>query len=173
MKLRDARPEDCEQMLAIYAPFVSDTAVSFELEPPSLAEFSERVSKYQKGWAWLVAEDNGRVLGYAYGSLHRERLAYQWSTEVSVYIAPFAHRRGLGKALYEALFEALAARGFCNAYAIVTLPNAASVGLHESVGFKQVGLFPKIGRKFEQWHDIAWFHKILREEPAPGAVKPA
>jgi L-amino acid N-acyltransferase YncA len=165
MKIRNALPADIEQMLAIYTPFVSDTAVSFELEAPTSAQFAERLVKVQKGWAWLVAQDRGRLLGYAYGSLHRERLAYQWSTEVSVYIAPAAHRRGVGKALYEALFLALAAKGYCNAYAVVTLPNAASVGLHEAVGFKQVGTFPRVGRKFGQWHDIGWFHRVLRDEP--------
>jgi L-amino acid N-acyltransferase YncA len=167
--IRPATLADALPMLAIYAPFARDTTVSFELEPPSLETFSQRIEHCAAGWAWLVAEQGDAVLGYAYGTSHRERLAYRFSTETSVYLAETARGRGLGKRLYLALFEALADKGYCHAYAVVTLPNAASVGLHTAVGFNQVGCFPRVGRKFGQWHDVAWFHRTLREHPAEPA----
>lgn len=153
-------------MLAIYAPVVRETAISFELVPPTLDDFEARVAKYSTGWAWLVAELNDEILGYAYGSPHRERAAYRWSTETSTYVALGARKRGIGTQLYQALLPALGDRGFCNAYAGVTLPNEASVALHRSVGFSPIGTFPAVGRKFNKWHDVAWFYRCLRQLPA-------
>jgi phosphinothricin acetyltransferase len=152
-------------MLAIYAPVVRETAISFELDPPTVTEFETRVEKYSAGWAWLVAELNSEILGYAYGSPHRERAAYRWSAETSSYVAPAARRRGIATRLYRALFSALADRGCCNAYAGITLPNEASTALHRAVGFSPIGTFPSVGRKFNQWHDVAWFHRPLRQLP--------
>lgn len=173
MNIRPARASDAEAMLGIYAPVVRSTAISFELEPPTLQEFQGRIARNSERWAWLVAEgDGGQVLGYAYGSQHRERAAYQWTCEVSAYIAPQARGRGVGRALYEALFPVLAARGYHGALAVVTLPNAASVGLHEAVGFKPVGVVPHSGFKHGRWHDIAWFHRFLGEGDAPPAGPP-
>lgn len=152
-------------MLAIYRPVVEQTAISFEESAPSLAEFSARLNKYLKDWCAFVAEDSGRVVGYAYGSSHRERAAYRWSVETTVYVAAEAQRAGTGRALYGALLPALAQAGFCNAYAGVALPNTASVGLHQAVGFRSIGTFPRVGYKHGAWHDVAWFHKALREQP--------
>jgi L-amino acid N-acyltransferase YncA len=165
MLIRAALISDASAMLAIYAPVVRDTAISFELEAPTLQEFEERIRKYSKSWAWLVAEVNGEVVGYAYGSSHRERLAYQWSTETTVYVAESARGQGVGNLLYRELMPALAAKGYCNAYAAIASPNVGSVALHEKVGFRSIGVFPSVGRKFDQWHDVGWFHYKLRDEP--------
>lgn len=152
-------------MLEIYRPYVELNAVSFELEAPSLDAFIARVAKALAGWQWLVAERDGAVLGYAYGSMHRDRPAYRWSVEVSAYVGAEHHHQGVGRALYLELFQDLATRGYCNAYAGVTLPNAASVGLHQSVGFVPIGVFKSVGHKFGKWHDVAWFQRSLRNSP--------
>jgi phosphinothricin acetyltransferase len=143
-------------MLAIYRPYVESTVISFEQEVPSLEEYTGRV----------VAEAEGQLLGYAYGSSHRERAAYKWSVETTVYVAAGVQRRGIGRHLYSALFPMLKDAGYCNAYAGVTLPNPASIALHQAVGFKPIGTFPRVGYKFGQWRDVAWFHLALREEGA-------
>jgi phosphinothricin acetyltransferase len=163
--IRSATESDAAAMLAIYAPFVKRTTVSFETTVPTLEEFAARVRKCATQWAWLLAERDGRCLGYAYGSPHRERAAYRWSTETSAYVDPSAQREGVGKALYLALFDALGARGYCNAYAGMTLPNDASAALHRSVGFEPIGVFRRVGWKFGTWHDVAWLQRRLRDAP--------
>lgn len=163
--IRPATTADAEAMLAIYAPIVERTAISFETAPPSVEEFAGRVRKILERWACLAAEADGRVLGYAYGSSHRERAAYRWSTETSAYVAESARGQGVGAALYRELMPRLAELGFCNAYAGVALPNPASVALHERAGFRPIGVFPKVGRKFGRWHDVAWYHRTLRDRP--------
>jgi L-amino acid N-acyltransferase YncA len=163
--IRPAHEADAPAMLAIYRPYVETTAISFEQEAPSQDEYAARVRKYIAGWACLVAEADGRVLGYAYGSSHRERAAYKWSVETTIYLAPQVQRRGLGLRLYGELMPRLAAAGYCNAYAGVALPNPASVGLHRAAGFASIGTFPRVGHKFGRWHDVAWFHLALREAP--------
>lgn len=169
VEVRPVREADIPAMLEIYRPYVQGTAISFEEAPPPLEEFSARIRKYAAGWACFVAESEGRVVGYAYGSTHRERAAYRWSVETTVYVAADAHRRGIGRALYGALLPALADAGFCNAYAGVALPNEGSVGLHRAAGFQPIGTFPRVGHKLGQWRDVAWFHLPLRAEPpAPG-----
>ena len=152
-------------MLQIYRPYVEANAVSFELEVPSLEVFGARIEKALTGWQWLAAERDGTVLGYAYGSMHRERAAYRWSVEVSAYVSAEHHNQGIGRSLYLQLFQDLANKGYCNAYAGVTLPNAASVGLHQSLGFVPIGVFKSVGHKFGKWHDVAWFQRSLRNSP--------
>ncbi len=163
--VRDAMSADTEALLAIYKPFVVETAVSFELEPPSAAEFEQRIVAAQSKWAWLVAERGDELLGYAYGSSHRSRAAYQWSVEVSAYVHGAHRRQGVGKALYARLLGVLADKGYCMAYAGITLPNEPSIRLHESLGFREVGVFRRAGRKFGRWHDVSWWQRELREEP--------
>lgn len=163
--VRSATEADAPALLAIYAPYVEHTTVSFETTVPGVDEFEGRIRKYAEGWAWLVAECDGRLLGYAYGSPHRERAAYRWSAETSAYVDPGAQRQGLGRRLYLALFEALAGRGYCNAYAGIALPNDPSIALHCRVGFEPVGVFRAAGRKFGAWRDIAWYQRRLRDEP--------
>ena len=134
---------------------------------PDLAEMERRIEEQANRYPWLVFEKDRTVLGYAYASPHRARKAYQWCAEVSVYVHPEAHRCGIGRALYTALFELLRQQGYVNAYAGVTLPNPSSLGLHESLGFVPVGVYRQIGFKFDRWHDVAWLHLRLREDPQP------
>lgn len=167
LEIRLATPDDAAQIQAIYAPVVRETAISFEWEPPSVEEMRRRVeSTLAKGYPWLVLDHSGEILGYAYGSTHRERVAYRWSAEVSVYIHPAWHRRGIGRALYASLFEVLRLQGFRNAFAGATQPNPGSVALHEAMGFQEIGLFRRIGYKFGKWHDVRWWGLALGEHPA-------
>ena len=166
--IRSAVEADAAALLAIYRPFVESTAVSFETVVPTVEEFADRIDKALTGWQWLVAEQDGQCIGYAYGSSHRQRQAYRWSVEVSAYVHPNHHRRGVGRALYLRLLEELAQKGFCNAYAGTTLPNEGSVALHRGVGFEFIGVFKAVGRKFGTWHDVAWFQRVLRDSPPPG-----
>ena len=163
--IRQASAADAPALLAIYAPFVAQTPITFEVVAPSVDEFAGRIAKCLSGWQYLVAERGGRPVGYAYGSMHRERHAYRFSTEVSAYVEPSCHRQGVGRALYTQLFEDLATKGYCNAYAGVTVPNDASIGLHSAVGFEMIGVFKNIGWKFGRWHDVAWMQRTLRDAP--------
>jgi phosphinothricin acetyltransferase len=167
--IRLATENDAGQVLAIYGPFCS-TPVSFEAEAPSAEEMRRRIAALAGKMPWLVCDERGKVLGYAYASPHRPRAAYQWSVEVSAYVADGLRRRGIGRALYTSLFRVLALQGYFNAYAGVTLPNAASVGLHEAIGFTPIGVFRGIGYKLGAWHDVGWWERALCEklsEPPP------
>ena len=144
-------------------PFVEGTAVSFELAVPSVAEFAERIATAVRGWAWLVAEVNGEAVGYAYASAHRTREAYRYSVETSAYVHEDSRRQGIARALYAQLLDDLVEQGFGSAYAGITLPNAASVGFHESLGFTSIGVFPRVGRKFGRWHDVLWLYRPLND----------
>jgi phosphinothricin acetyltransferase len=166
--IRLATEQDAEQIQAIYAPIVRDTVISFEVDPPSVGQMRQRVVETLAQYPWLVCDDGGRILGYAYGSRHRPRAAYQWSVEVTAYVHADARRRGFGRALYTSLFELLKLQGLYNAYAGITLPNPASVGLHEAVGFEPLGVFRAVGCKFGGWHDVGWWQRPLRpQEPNP------
>ena len=148
LRIRDADPaRDGAACAAIYAPHVEESAVSFEERAPDAAELGARIERYGAGHAWLVAEREGEAIGYAYATAFNERPAYRWSTSVSVYIGEGARGEGVGRALYEALFERLRERGFRMACAGITLPNPASVGLHEALGFEPVGILREIGWK--------------------------
>lgn len=159
--LRVALPRDAEAVSAIYAPVVRDTAISFELEPPDSGEMRHRIEITLDRFPWLVAEKEGRVCGYAYAARHRERAAYAWSVDVSVYVADDSRRRGVGRALYAALLSVLARQGFHRAYAGITLPNASSVALHESLGFAFLGRYREVGWKLGAWHDVGWWERPL------------
>jgi L-amino acid N-acyltransferase YncA len=163
--IRAARPDDASALLDIYRPFVVDTAVSFEFAPPSVAEFAERMATALGRWAWLVAEDDRGLAGYAYATSHRSRAAYRWAVETSAYIHPDHRGQGLGKRLYRELLPILTSQGYCTAYAGITVPNDASVALHRSVGFTPVGVFRRAGWKFDRWHDVSWWETHLREAP--------
>lgn len=166
--IRPVTERDAAVLLAIYRPFVESTAVSFETVSPTVEEFAARIAKVSAGWRWLVAEQAGRCVGYAYAAAHRERSAYRWSVEVSAYVAPVHQRQGVGRALYQQLLGDLVQAGFCNAYAGITLPNEGSLALHRGVGFESIGVFKSVGRKFGQWHDVAWLHRRLRDAPLEG-----
>ena len=165
LQIRDATAADAPALLAIYAPFVTETAVSFEVEPPSVEEFQQRIAAAQSRWAWLVAEQAGQVGGYAYATSFRQRAAYQWSIEMSAYLAPAFRGRHVGRALYERLVALMVDKGYCTAYAGITLPNEASVRFHQALGFTAVGVFRRAGRKFGMWHDVSWWQRPLRDEP--------
>jgi phosphinothricin acetyltransferase len=159
--VRDASEQDAQACAAVYAPYVLDTPVSFETEPPTPAQMAERIATARQKHAWVVLEDDGRVVGYAYGSRHQTRDAYRWACEVSIYIEPGRRRTGGGRALYEALFERLAARGYRMVIAGMTLPNEASEGLHRALGFEPVGVYRRIGYKHGAWHDVAWVQRAI------------
>ena len=177
MLIRDASSErDAGACAAIYAPYVTDTVISLEEDPPTTEQFAERIAATTCTHPWLVAEDNAHVIGYAYATRHRERASYRWATDVTVYVAQRHHRRGVGRALYEALFELLIHQGFRMACAGITLPNAASVGLHEALGFEPVGVYRNIGYTFGAWRDVGWWQLDLGgatdgapREPGPPA----
>jgi L-amino acid N-acyltransferase YncA len=164
--IRLTTERDAEEIAAIYAPNVTDTIISFESEPPTADEMRLRIEGTLERYPWLVCERRGRVLGYAYAGAHGFRAAYRWSVDVSVYVHEEAHRTGVGRALYTSLFAVLDLQGFYNAYAGATLPNPASVGLHESLGFRSVGVYRGVGYKLGAWHDVGWWHLPLRERVA-------
>jgi L-amino acid N-acyltransferase YncA len=164
VEFRVATPDDAQAVLAIYAPYCSSTHVSFETAPPSEAQMRERIERVTSHYPWLIGEIDGQVGGYVYATQHRERAAYRWSVDVAVYIAESHHRRSLGRALYTSLFALLREQGLFQAYAGITLPNAASVGLHESVGFQPVAVFPKVGYKLDRWLDVGWWRLQLTPE---------
>ncbi|HEY6759809.1 MAG TPA: GNAT family N-acetyltransferase [Baekduia sp.] len=176
MVVRDATVDDAAACAAIYAPYVTGTAVSFELEPPPVEEMAARIARAAARWAWLVLEDGegggGRVVGYAYGGPFAARAAYRWSCEVSVYLELGRRRTGGGRALYEALLERLAARGYRRVMAGMTLPNDASAGLHRALGFEPVGVYRKVGYKDGAWHDVAWVQRTLVGDDAPVVEPP-
>jgi phosphinothricin acetyltransferase len=157
LRVRVATGDDAAAIAAIYAPVVRDTPISFELEPPDVATMRQRVLDTLKVRPWLVCERGGEVIGYAYAASHRERAAYQWCVETSVYIAASARRQGVGRTLYAELLPILARQGYVHAYAGITLPNPASVGLHEALGFEPVGVYRAIGFKLGAWHDVGWW----------------
>lgn len=165
LALRVATPMDAAAIHAIYTPYVRDSPASFELEPPTEDELRARLCATLKQFPYFVCMDHGAVVGYAYGSLHRSRKAYDWSCEISVYVAPTHQRLGIGHAMCVALLEALRAQGYCLAISGVTQPNAASMALHHRVGFEVVGIYKAIGFKHGRWHDSAWLQCDLRCQP--------
>jgi L-amino acid N-acyltransferase YncA len=162
--VRDATSADAARCAEIYAPYVRDTAISFETEPPSAAEMDRRIAEARRTHAWLVLEDSGTVIGYAYGGPFMARAAYQWAAAVSVYLEPGRRRTGGGRALYEVLFDRLAARGFRVLLAGITLPNDASTGLHRALGFELAGTYRRVGWKHGRWHDVGWFQRDLVDD---------
>jgi L-amino acid N-acyltransferase YncA len=177
MQIRPADPaRDAAACAEIYEPYVLETAVSFEETPPDADRMAERIARYQATHQWIVAEDAGVVAGYAYACPHRDRSAYRWTTEVSVYVGQAHQRCGIGRALYGELLPALRTQGFYVACAGVTLPNEASVALHESLGFTPVGTFRRIGHKLGNWWDVGWWQLSLHEpvgDQAPAEPSPA
>jgi phosphinothricin acetyltransferase len=172
-KIRFAEPGDAAGVLAIYAPFCESSFVSFEDVAPTVAQMRERIAQIAEQYPWLVCDIDGEVAGYVYASRHRERAAYRWAVDVAVYVGEAYRRRRVGQALYSSLFGILRVQGYVNAYAGITLPNSGSIGLHETVGFRRVGVFPKVGFKVGQWRDVGWWGLSLRpaddvpDEPRP------
>jgi L-amino acid N-acyltransferase YncA len=162
-RVRCATVQDAEVILAIYAPIVLETAISFELVPPTLDQMRGRIETTIPKLPWLVAEAERGIAGYAYAGRHRERAAYQWSVDVSAYVASEMRGKGVGRTLYTALLGILTDLGYYSALAGIALPNAASVGLHEAMGFRQIGIYRNIGYKHGAWRDVGWWQCQLRE----------
>ena len=169
--IRLATPKDAPGMLEIYRPYVETTSITFETETPSIAAFEARIAHYLLKYPWLVYESGGEIAGYAYASQYRERIAYQWSVECSVYISSRFRKLGIATKLYSALFSVLRRQGFRNVYAVINLPNAPSVALHESLGFTWFATYEKVGYKLGKWKNVGWWQLQLNdytdEPPAP------
>ena len=159
--IRVATPNDAAALCGIYAPIVASTVISFELVVPTVDDMQQRIATTTRTHPWLICEQDSHIHGYAYASTHRVRAAYRWAADVSVYVANDARGSGVGRTLYTKLFDILRLQSFRTALAGITLPNAASVALHESMGFEPVGVYRNIGYKQGAWHDVGWWAKSL------------
>lgn len=166
MHCRIATPADAPRLVEIYAPYVANTAVSFATAAPTEEDFLHKIAS---PYPFLVCEEAGRVLGYAYAGQYRVREAYRWNTELSIYVDAAAHRRGVGRALMTRLLAILQQLGYQNAYACITLPNEKSIGLHTALGFEQIGLFENAGYKLGRWRSVVWLRRRLNDFPDPPA----
>jgi L-amino acid N-acyltransferase YncA len=162
--IRAARAADAAAIAGVYAPYVTDNYASFEAEPPTAEELEARMLAAPR-LPWLVAEEAGALAGYAFASRHRTRAAYRWAVDCSVYLADTARGRGIGRALYQRLIPEVRALGYVTAHAGITLPNPASVGLHEAVGFTPVGVYRNVGYKQGAWRDVGWWQLALCDPP--------
>jgi len=169
-KIRSALSSDASSILDIYAPYIANTAVSFETEVPSVEDFTQRIMGNQESCPWLVYESGGLIAGYAYASKHRDRAAYQWSLESSVYVNEGFRQQGIATKLYQTLFQILKYQGCRNLYAGITLPNEKSVNFHQKMGFNKIADYKNIGYKFNSWHTVGWYELQLNDysdAPAP------
>jgi phosphinothricin acetyltransferase len=164
VRLADA-DSDADAVAAIYRPVVEGTVISFEEIAPTATEMARRMRGVMERCPWLVAESDGAVVAYAYAGPHRERAAYRWSVDVSAYVAEGHRGRGMGRRLYRELLTLLRSQGMVNVFAGVTLPNPASIALHESIGMRRIGVYERIGFKFGGWHDVAWYGLRLADPP--------
>ncbi len=160
-EIRLIQAGDNQAVLAVYKPYIENTAITFEYDVPASEAFLERIKHISTAYPWLVCLQNNEVIGYAYASKYRDRAAYQWAAESAVYLTEGAHRKGIARVLYETLFDILRFLGYTNLYAIITLPNPKSVGFHQAMGFQEIGIFRKVGYKFDEWHDVIWFERHL------------
>ncbi|MDG2382047.1 MAG: GNAT family N-acetyltransferase [Pirellulaceae bacterium] len=171
--IRVATPDDAVEIRRIYAPAVNQGVTSFETVVPEVAELRERVGATLQHYPWLVDQGDEGLRGFAYATSHRARAAYRWSVEVSVYVDAGRLRQGCGRQLYEQLFTVLISQGFCSAYASIAVPNTVSQAFHDSLGFKRIGVFPRVGFKHGVWRDVGWWYMQLLEDdlatdpPAP------
>jgi L-amino acid N-acyltransferase YncA len=162
LHVRPATAPDAGACVEIYAPYVTGTSITFEVELPTVGEFAKRIADCRATHEWLVATRDGAVIGYAYGHRFAERAAYNWSCETSIYLAQSVHRQGVGRALYEQLLGELAAHGYRRAFAGITLPNDSSIGLHHAFGFQDAGYYRRVGWKDGIWHDVVWLQRDLQ-----------
>lgn len=171
VKIRLAQESDAAALLAVYAPYIQNTSITFEYEVPSVEEFAGRIAKITEKFPWLVCEIDGKTAGYVYAGTFHARAAFQWNAELSVYLAPGYHRMRIASALYACLQNILAKQGYLNLYALITVPNPQSIGFHESNGFRPVCIYRSTGFKFGEWHDMEVLEKqlvtLLPENPQP------
>ncbi len=170
MIIRNAKPEDAAALLDIYTPYITDTIITFETEIPSVEEFQDRIAEVQEKFPYLVAEEDGEILGYAYAHPYYGRSAYAWTAELSIYIRQEARHAGLGTKLYDKLEKQLEAQNVLNFLACISVPNDASIAFHEKRGYELIGQFKKVGYKFKAWHDTVWMEKHLRDVAFPEPV---
>jgi phosphinothricin acetyltransferase len=160
-KIRLITPNQAQAALDIYAYYVNNTSITFETVVPSLEQFSKRIEDVTKNYPWLVCMQDGKMVAYAFAKMHRPTGAYLWSPEVTIYVANDFQGKGIGRKLYEALFAVLKLQGFYTVFAGVVMPNLKSIGLHQALGFEEIGLFKNIGFKLGSWHSAQWFQKSL------------
>jgi phosphinothricin acetyltransferase len=171
--IRIAKESDIKEILAIYAPYVTETAITFEYTVPTLDEFRERMRKTLMKYPYLVAVQEAEILGYAYASEFKNRAAYDWAVETTIYVKQESRKSGVGKKLYLALEEVLKQQHICNIYACIAYPNPGSIGFHEHLGYQTIGHFSKCGYKFETWYDMIWMEKMIAEhDQHPEPFKP-
>lgn len=169
-KIRQVQLSDAEQILRVYAPFITDTCISFEYVVPNLEEFTKRIETISNEYPYLVLETDGEIVGYAYAHRYLERVAYSWDVEVTIYLAPQVQGKGLGVILYGALEKLMALQNIKNLYSCITGDNVHSIEMHRAIGYELVGTFPKAGFKHDRWLDVVWMAKVIGEkESAPQA----
>ena len=162
--IRKIKPSDAKQTLAIYKPYIENSAITFETEVPSVDEFAQRIEKVSSFYPWLVYDKNDKILGYSYATSHRQREAYKWSVDVAIYVLADVQGNDFGKLLYSKLLELLKKQGFYNAYAGIALPNEKSIGIHEIMGFKKIGEYNKVGYKLGKWWNVGWWELELNKK---------
>lgn len=165
INIRLARSEDAEGVLAIYTPYVEETNITFDYDVEEAKIFCQKIDEMLEEFPWIIAEHRGKIVGYAYAKKHRDRTAYRWCAESSIYVHNDYQGRGLAKLLYEALLEALNTQNVINVYAGIAQPNESSTMFHIKMGFTPVGVYKKVGYKNGQWHDVLWVHRSLKKHP--------
>lgn len=178
--IRVATPQDAEDLLAVYAPYVTDTAITFEYEVPSLTEFRERIRHTLERYPYLVMEQDGEILGYAYAGPFKERAAYDWAVETTIYVKQGMKEQGIGRKLYQALEDTLIRQNILNLNACIGYPTVEdeyltrnSMEFHQHLGYRLVGQFYQCGYKFGRWYDMVWMEKLVGEHGVePVRVKP-
>ena len=167
-KIRTVQLSDAEAILKVYAPFITDTCISFEYVVPSVEEFAQRIASISAEYPYIVLEEDGEIVGYAYSHRYLERVAYSWDVEVTIYLAPKVQGKGLGVILYDALEKLIALQNIKNLYSCITGDNVHSIEMHRSMGYELIGTFPKAGFKHDRWLDVVWMAKAIGEkENAP------
>ncbi len=168
IEVRIVRKTDAKEIIDIYTPSILNAAISFETELPSIAEMQKRIETILQTYPWMVCEVDGKIAAYVYASKHRDREAYQWSSECSVYVHQNFKGKGIGKEMYQLLFQILKLQGIRNVYAGITLPNEASIILHENCGFEKFAEYENVGYKLGNWHTVGWWKLRLNEyDPDP------
>lgn len=165
--IRSAQEDDAAAVAAVYAPYVRDTAVSFEVEAPTVAVMAQRIGETLTTHPWLVAFRDDKVVAYAYAGKHSQRAAYRWTVDTTIYVSGQERRSGIGRSLYKVLLETLQGQGFRSVFAEIVLPNLGSVRLHEAMGFKSIGIHKDIGFKLGRWQDIGYWRLGLADGAAP------